>query len=72
MTLAMEQATAIATASPSVLQTPQNTEIADSISCGVCDEKFYHVSNFLKHKSSCAGEAEKPGEGKSEKVSISP
>jgi len=60
----MEQATAIAAALP-VLQSSQMTEIADSISCGVCDEKFYHVSNFLKHKSSCVGEAEKPSEGKS-------
>jgi len=28
---------------------------SDSITCGKCSLKFFHVTQFLKHKSSCAG-----------------
>ena len=28
---------------------------SDSITCGQCSLKFFHVTQFLKHKSSCPG-----------------
>ena len=31
------------------------SSLPDSITCGQCKLKFYHVSSFLKHKSSCPG-----------------
>lgn len=33
----------------------QESSLPDSITCGQCKLKFYHVSSFLKHKSSCPG-----------------
>ena len=39
---------------------------SDSITCGQCSLKFFHVTQFLKHKSSCPGNNTEDGkvEGK--------
>ena len=40
---------------PQAVNLQQESSLADSITCGQCTLKFYHVSLFLKHKSTCAG-----------------
>lgn len=43
---------------PQVLNLQQESPLPDSITCGQCSLKFYHVSLFLKHKSTCAGDSD--------------
>ena len=43
---------------------------SDSITCGQCSLKFFHVTQFLKHKSSCPGNTsdDKAIDGKFQKI----
>ena len=43
---------------PQVIMQPESS-LPDSITCGQCSLKFYHVSSFLKHKSTCPGADDK-------------
>ena len=42
---------------------PATPTTSDSITCGQCSQKFYHVTQFLQHKSSCPGAETKENEG---------
>ena len=53
----------------STVKLAENSQIpgSDSITCGQCSLKFYHVTQFLKHKSTCAdneNNSAKDSEGK--------
>ena len=45
---------------------------SDSITCGQCSLKFFHVTQFLKHKSSCPGNTSDDSkiDGKIKKIHI--
>lgn len=56
------------TSTPAPAANSQAPPPSDSITCGQCSQKFYHVTQFLQHKSTCPGEvgaAEKETDGKS-------
>ena len=38
---------------PQMAQMTTETALPDSITCGQCAQKYYHVSSFLKHKANC-------------------